>query len=101
VKDGGWVITVATPIPHWDKVRGIEDARKRGVKELFFIVKESGDQLEGIAKMVQDGTLKPRIGHLVKGLTEDSARDIEGYFLEKKSSGGTIVVQVYPPHEHS
>lgn len=101
VKDGGWVITVATPIPEWDNVSEIEAARERGVNELFFIVEESGEQLEGIAGMVQEGTLKPQIGHLVKGLTESSARDIEEYFLEKKGSGGTVVVQVYPPPEHS
>lgn len=98
VKDGGWLITVATPIPKWDNVQGIEDARKRGVKEHFFIVQENGGQLEGIAKMVQHGTLKPQIGHLTDGLTEKSVLDIGEQFAKPNpGSNGTVVVQVYRP----
>jgi len=98
VKDGGWLITVATPIPKWDNVRGIEDARKRGVKEHFFIVKENGEQLESIAQMVQNGALKPQIGHLIDGLTENSVWNIGEQFAKPNpGSNGTVVVQVYRP----
>jgi NADPH2:quinone reductase len=36
VKDGGQVITIASPPPDWEKLRGWKKAEERGVKKDFF-----------------------------------------------------------------
>lgn len=97
VSNGGELITIgSTPVPDpWDLtgVKGTEEAKKRGVKANFFIVSENGEQLGEIAKLAQQGVLKPSVSLVVDGLTEDGVRD--GWSrAEKGGLSGSVVIKV-------
>lgn len=89
-KDGGFVLTVASPVPVIDEIKGIDKAKKRGVDVQFFIVWESGELLEQVVNLVQRGVIKPTIDRVVDGLTEDGIRN--GW-------GANTVVNVSKPDE--
>jgi len=97
VKDGGIVITVGTPIPK-DMAVGATVLNKKGVEGHFFIVKESGEQLQKIADMLQTGKLRPAIGTTVEQMTEESVRNAwSPYNQPTRHFSGGIVVTVYTP----
>ena len=93
VRDGGQVITLGSPAPVWETVKGWKEAQERGVKGLFFIVEGNGKQLEEIADLVQKGAIKPSVSMVVEGLTESGVRD--GWTkAERGGLFGSVVVKV-------
>lgn len=53
VKSGGQVVTIGSPPPIWESVKGWDEAKKRGVDRLFFIVEENGEQLVEVRNLVR------------------------------------------------
>jgi len=93
VKDGGQVVTIGSPPPVFEDVKDWNVAKERGVKALFFIVEESGEQLLEIGKLVSKGELKPSISIVVDGLTEQGVRE-SWTKAEKGGLAGSVVVKI-------
>jgi NADPH2:quinone reductase len=94
VRNGGKLVTVGSPPPTWGEVREKKVAElDRGVKGAFFIVEESGTILEDIAGLVESSGLKPSVGMVVDGLTEEGVR--EGWSKGLKGGlAGSVVVKI-------
>jgi len=94
VRNGGKLVTVGSPPPTWGEVREKKVAElDRGVKGVFFIVEESGTMLEDIAGLVENSGLKPSVGMVVDGLTEEGVR--EGWSKGLKGGlAGSVVVKI-------
>ncbi|PVH87630.1 GroES-like protein [Cadophora sp. DSE1049] len=93
VKSGGKVVTVGSPPPAWARegVKGWEEIEEHGLKKLFFIVEEDGEQLEDIAELLESGDLKPSVGLVIDGLTEEGVRDAYSRGLNGGLSGSAVV----------
>jgi NADPH2:quinone reductase len=94
VRDGGKLVTVGSPPPTWGEVRERKEVGlDRGIKGVFFIVEESGTMLEDIARLVQSSRVKPSVGVVVDGLTEEGVRDGWSRGL-KGGLAGSVVVKI-------
>ncbi|KAL5318763.1 hypothetical protein ACEPPN_013829 [Leptodophora sp. 'Broadleaf-Isolate-01'] len=95
VKSGGRVVTVGSPPPRWAKQEesGWEEIEEEGLRKRFFIVEESGKQLEDVARLIESGNLKTSVGLVVDGLTEEGVRG--GYSRGLKGGlSGSVVVKI-------
>jgi len=88
VRDGGKLVTIGSPPPTWGEVD-----LERGVKGVFFVVEESGTMLEDIAGLVESSGLKPSVGMVIDGLTEEGVRDGWSKGL-KGALAGSVVVKI-------
>ena len=93
VKDGGLVMTIGTPPPVWEEMKSWAEAEKRGVRKVFFIVSENGEQLRDIARLLENGEIIPSVGFVVDGLREEGVRDGWAKGL-KGGIAGSVVVKV-------
>lgn len=93
VKSGGQVISIGAPPPVWGEVKGWKEAQSKGVKGLFFIVEENGEQLVEIGELVRKGAIKPSISVVVDGLTEEGVRNAWTK-AEKGGLSGSVVVKI-------
>lgn len=75
IKDSGRVTTIGSPPPVWETIAGWKEAEARGIAGSFVMTAGNGEQLHEIASLVQDGKIKPSVGLVVDGLTEDGVRD--------------------------
>lgn len=93
IADDGAVVTVGSPPPVWDGLKGWKEASDRGAKGSFFIVEESGEELGEIAKLVESGKLVSSVGMVVDGLTEEGVK--EGWTRGLKGGlAGSVVVKI-------
>lgn len=93
VKGKGVVVTVGSPPIVWEELSAWEDAKARGVEGKFFIVREDGKQLGEVARLVEKGVVKPSVGFVVEGLTEEGVRDGWARGL-KGGVAGSVVVKI-------
>lgn len=93
VEKGGWVVSVASPPPVWIKRReegwGVVD--EGGVKKYFFIVEESGEQLEEIRELVKAEKIKSSVAFLVEGLTLENVQEAWSRGLRGGLAGSAVV----------
>jgi len=95
VRSGGRVVTVGSPPPRWAKKgeTGWEEVEEEGLRKKFFIVDESGEQLEEVARLIESGHLKTSVGLVVDGMTEEGVRG--GYSRGLKGGlSGSVVVKI-------
>jgi NADPH:quinone reductase-like Zn-dependent oxidoreductase len=93
VKDGGRCITIGSPPPSWETLKGWKETQSRRVKGEFFILEESGKQLSEIASLWQDGKIKTSVGLVIDGLTEEGVR--RGWMRGLKGGlAGSVVVKI-------
>jgi hypothetical protein len=64
---------------------------ERAVEMVFFIVDESGEQLAGIARLVEQGAIKPSVSAVVDGLNEEGVRDRWSRAANGGLSGSVVV----------
>lgn len=93
VKNGGRVVTVGSPPPAWANKggKGWEEIEEGGLKKVFFIVEEDGQQLKDIADRLESGELKPSVGLVIDGLTEEGVREAYSKGLKGGLSGSAVV----------
>jgi hypothetical protein len=58
---------------------------------VFFIVEESGAVLEDIARLVESSGLKPSVGMVVDGMTEEGVREGSSRGLKGGLAGSVVV----------
>jgi NADPH:quinone reductase-like Zn-dependent oxidoreductase len=83
VKSGGLVVTTVGPTDE-------AEAEKRGVRVVQFFMKRDADELRQIARLVEEGTVKPRVSRIMP-LSE--ARDAED-LSQLGHSHGKLVLRV-------
>ena len=93
VKDDGQIVTIGSSPPVWENVKGWEEAKRRRVDGLFFIVAENGEQLVEIGQLARTGAIKPSVSLVVDGLSEEGVRD-SWTRAEKGGLSGSIVVKI-------
>lgn len=61
VKKDGVIVTIGDPIPDWafDRCEAEEAKEFPGVKYIFFIVTASGEELGQVARLIDEGKVKP------------------------------------------
>ncbi|KAK0120006.1 hypothetical protein ONS95_011424 [Cadophora gregata] len=93
VKSGGRIVTVGSPPPAWARKgeNGWEEIEENGVEKLFFIVEEDGKQLKEVAGLLESGDLKPSVGLVIDGLTEEGVRNAYAKGLKGGLSGSAVV----------
>lgn len=91
VKDGGFVVTVGSPPPEWETLKGWKEARERGVNGEFFIVEGTGKELSEIAKLWESGKVKTSVGLVVDGLTGEGVQDGWTRGLQGGLAGSVVV----------
>jgi len=92
-KSGGRVVTVGSPPPAWAKKgkKGWEEIEEGGLRKVFFIVEEDGQQLKDIADRLESGELKSSVGLVIDGLTEEGVREAYSKGLKGGLSGSVVV----------
>lgn len=88
VREGGVVVSIAQPANvEWEE---LEEAKMRGIKSIFFVVKPDGAMLEQIRTEVEKGTIVPVVGKMMK--LEEGAEAFE--ILEEGHVRGKIVLMI-------
>jgi len=93
VRDGGRIVTVASPPPPYADIKGWNELKERSVDGKFLMVSESGEDLVKIGGLIKDGAVKTSVSFVVDGLSEDGVQDGWRRALQG-GIGGSVVVKV-------